>query len=323
MKVNKVQATIYIFERIFKNGTIKKNDIQNELDISDVTFRRYIQELRAFLTNFSEECEIIYDKSTDSYVLIRNDISRKEKYKYYSVANEKDVKRLFEELNELSKNDSLIYRGHTSDEFSLLPSMYRNDLLNEKVVEQVYINENAYLEAFEKYTNFDNKMEFFQTLQHYGMKTKLLDFTHNPFVGLLFAVEDWPLSNDNSQKDGELIIIDKSKYEQIECSHYDTLGELIFEERSGVSSLTYSYSNDKEIRAIFSKDPRYLDGIAASPRIKRQDGCFLLFPNLDCKIKTIDKASAYKIYRIDSGIKAQIIKMLKEKCQISMDSLFI
>lgn len=37
--------------------------------MSNVTFRRYIQEIRAYLVNFNESYEIVYSKYEDTYYL--------------------------------------------------------------------------------------------------------------------------------------------------------------------------------------------------------------------------------------------------------------
>ena len=69
MKVRKVQAVIYIFKTLLERGFIKKGDIQRKISLQDVAFRRYIQELRAYLVNFNEPYEIVYVKSKDVYFL--------------------------------------------------------------------------------------------------------------------------------------------------------------------------------------------------------------------------------------------------------------
>ena len=69
MKVGKSQAIVFIYEQLLKNKTISKEDIQNVISISDVTFRRYIQELRAYLVNFNKELEIKFDKNKNKYFL--------------------------------------------------------------------------------------------------------------------------------------------------------------------------------------------------------------------------------------------------------------
>lgn len=69
MHVGKVQAILYIFEQLLKKRSITKGEIQSVISISDVTFRRYIQEIRAFLSNFNEAYEIKYIKNEDVYYL--------------------------------------------------------------------------------------------------------------------------------------------------------------------------------------------------------------------------------------------------------------
>jgi len=69
MNVSKVQAIIYIFKLLLEQGFIRKKDIQETIEIEDVTFRRYIQDLRAYFVNFNEPYELKYDKLEDKYIL--------------------------------------------------------------------------------------------------------------------------------------------------------------------------------------------------------------------------------------------------------------
>lgn len=69
MEVNKTQALLYIFETLLSKRKITKNDVLNQITISDLTFRRYIQELRAYLLNFNEPYEIVYNRKNDEYYL--------------------------------------------------------------------------------------------------------------------------------------------------------------------------------------------------------------------------------------------------------------
>lgn len=69
MEVNKTQALLYIFETLLNKRKITKNDVLNQITISDLTFRRYIQELRTYLLNFNEPYEIVYNRKNDEYYL--------------------------------------------------------------------------------------------------------------------------------------------------------------------------------------------------------------------------------------------------------------
>jgi len=72
MKVNKSQGLVYIFYMLLTNNQINKNDVLNELNISELSFWRYIQELKAFLYNFNMPLEIVYDRFNDVYRLVKS-----------------------------------------------------------------------------------------------------------------------------------------------------------------------------------------------------------------------------------------------------------
>lgn len=69
MSFNKSQSTLFIYKKLLEEGEIKKSDVLSILSISDLTFRRYIQEIRAYLINFNEPYEIVYVKTKDTYIL--------------------------------------------------------------------------------------------------------------------------------------------------------------------------------------------------------------------------------------------------------------
>ena len=69
MKVNKSQAMIYVFKMLYEDERIIRKDIMNDLEINELTFRRYIQEIRSYLVNFDEPYELVYNKYEDTYFL--------------------------------------------------------------------------------------------------------------------------------------------------------------------------------------------------------------------------------------------------------------
>lgn len=58
---------MYLLSVLITNKQISKEDIKNKLEISDLTFRRYMQEIRAYLINFELPYEVIYLKSEEVY----------------------------------------------------------------------------------------------------------------------------------------------------------------------------------------------------------------------------------------------------------------
>ena len=90
-----------------------------------------------------------------------------------------------------------VYRGHADKDYALLPSLFRDDNhLN---------NENLYLREFMRQLPEEcANLSYFDILskaQHFGVPTRLLDFTLNPLVSLFFAC------NSKPEKDGDVICI--------------------------------------------------------------------------------------------------------------------
>lgn len=88
-----------------------------------------------------------------------------------------------------SCNDPVWFRGHSKQAWKLVPGLHRlkqpaseNDLIN-----KFRQNANLLVEQSPK-TEFD----WLFVMQHYGVPTRLLDWTESPLVGLYFAVTEHP-----------------------------------------------------------------------------------------------------------------------------------
>lgn len=93
-----------------------------------------------------------------------------------------DKEKLIQRLTELAESNQYVFRGYTKQD-QLLPNIIRNKC------EDI---ETALLFEFERsanqYINTSNPVDFMSYAQHYGLSTRLLDFTYNPFIALYFSL---------------------------------------------------------------------------------------------------------------------------------------
>ncbi|MDH1468840.1 FRG domain-containing protein [Shewanella sp. GD03713] len=123
----------------------------------------------------------------------------------------------FVESLDISKRGAW-FRGHTDSSFELLPSVFRR---TGKDGDGPYYNENELLKEFLRRhpaakKEHSNTLELLTYAQHYGLPTRLLDWSENVLVATYFACLD-----DNT--DGELFILNPLPFEQ-------EIGVLIFED---------------------------------------------------------------------------------------------
>lgn len=89
---------------------------------------------------------------------------------------------LIDRLTELAISGQWVFRGYNTQE-QLLPNVIRRNVSD---VEDTLLFEFERYGA--QYINASNPVDFMSYAQHFGLSTRLLDFTYNPFVALYFAL---------------------------------------------------------------------------------------------------------------------------------------
>lgn len=104
-----------------------------------------------------------------------------ENYKTEPVFTNAD--KLITRLTELAANKNIVFRGY-GKQSELFPNLIREKDWSNKEIDLLYEFEKYGLQYF----SANNPIDFMSYAQHYGLPTRLLDFTHNPFTALSFAL---------------------------------------------------------------------------------------------------------------------------------------
>lgn len=158
------------------------------------------------------------------------------------------------------------FRGQVNHTWLMLPSLLRMARYNAIVSQRALVNQ-FLLRKFEfPFLRNNDPVDYLMLLQHFGVPTKLLDVTFDPFVGLFFACYD--PSGNNANVDGKLCIIPVSQFDKLEINtpNQDVYNKPITED--GVRELWDRVSPEKHL---------FFEPMYKNARMRAQDGCFVLF----------------------------------------------
>ncbi|WP_085297358.1 FRG domain-containing protein [Cognaticolwellia mytili] len=195
---------------------------------------------------------------------------------------------LIRSLNELPNN--YIYRGHADANWKLESTLERTlggSWTNDKAgqFEEHYLN--LFKSKYHIYNKSEHKpkskLAWLSIMQHYGVPTRLIDFTESPYVALYFALEAY---NPLTKLDLAIYAIDyssimKSSLQKIRA--YDsefkkTESEIVGRQDELFDEVVDRFSYD----VIWITEPLELNA-----RIDRQSGTFLIAGNKDVKIENL------------------------------------
>lgn len=101
-------------------------------------------------------------------------------------------KEILDTVNDFTKNSNIWFRGHSSSNYKLNSGLFRLNL--NSIVD--YISLETQLYTYYKNLGYmlhneDNPWHLLYSMQHYGVRTRLLDWTESFSVALYFATENW------------------------------------------------------------------------------------------------------------------------------------
>ncbi len=115
-----------------------------------------------------------------------------------------------------------IFRGHSSAEYKLLTSIGRRDDYSIEMERSLFLE---FKKNYHSYTDQrpETDLEILFMAQHYGIPTRLIDWTYNPLIALYFA------SQPNDNKDGKVYSIELHKSYNVEelDANYLTINDIL------------------------------------------------------------------------------------------------
>ncbi|MBY0418646.1 MAG: FRG domain-containing protein [Pararheinheimera sp.] len=155
--------------------------------------------------------------------------------------------------NEQSSGPEMIYRGTTDQIFQLIPSIGRGT--KDGVVGDINSLEDDLMSEFKRLTvpllkqPPTSDFEWLFLAQHYGLPTRLLDWTSNPLVALFFA------SEGDDDKDGVVHYLQHMVSDQYNLFDYKTAN---YTEEAARGPFGWIALQPQQSKVIFIR-PRYTD----------------------------------------------------------------
>lgn len=118
-----------------------------------------------------------------------------------------DCNRVINDLINKSLQGKYVFRGYNTKN-QIFPNLIRdNTNYNEKILIMKFMKYGS------RFFKADSPIELLSTAQHYGLPTRLLDFTYNPLIALSFALYN--------EKDGNEENLDDRDYYYIRYANLD------------------------------------------------------------------------------------------------------
>lgn len=185
-----------------------------------------------------------------------------------------DIVNRLAEISDVPEYGKLVFRGHSdaSSNYKLIPTIGRKWPIME-YSENRMVTEMLTLRP-EEFSGITSDFDLLSKLQHFGLPTRLLDFTYNPLIALFFACS-------SSKKTDSRVVC---TYDTCDWSTAGTIEKICGMYRHddyNAVSLDKLLGGVSELReyALYTREPLMAKPKYSNDRIKHQSAVFMVFPN--------------------------------------------
>lgn len=183
----------------------------------------------------------------------------------------------YADLGQTDDSSAIWFRGTGNSNYTLSPSIHRHNQITDSA--QLFNIENKLITRFKERSvpylthRLEDAWELLFLMQHYGMPTRLLDWTENPLIALFFALSSATKNSAGAYENNAAVwILSPAKWNRSVFKHNSYQGGAM----SPTENMVSSYAPAKEYQYMH-EHPVALLGIHNSPRIVAQRGSFCLF----------------------------------------------
>lgn len=233
------------------------------------------------------------------------------------------------QLQQRMKKNGIVkyfFRGQRDANWNLLPSLFRGycrdegerPILKGKSLcdEEEYLKLEAMRMFPSAFAECNSYIDQLSVAQHYEIPTRLLDVTGNALVALYFAAQT---CNGNSSRFADSTIAEKDNDGRV-----FVFGATLQDYRNALKNIDVDSRKAKRRCVAKNNKPHLVFSSLRLPRQIMQDSAFYIFENDDkspssvCNFENDDFAEII----IDKSAKNEILRQLKEVCNISQGRLF-
>jgi len=207
---------------------------------------------------------------------------------------------LVEEAKKLLGSNELWYRGLASYKYKLIPNIYRLEY-DEQLERNLTFSFKDKAKGFINWRDL-NDFDWYFLMQHYGLRTRLLDWTEGSLIALFFSLKLGP--KDNPLYNPVIWMMDPLILNELTISKR----EIIRTEDNPQNPNYFLAKKYLEMNFEKSSNPISISSSYTNERIIRQKGCFTMHGN-----QKKDILSVFRTNKCDKIASIQVNKNSRDR----------